>query len=90
MIECPKTETLFKHFIDATNNHLEAAQALANVLGSRERFPQARLRASDTYAECQAAQSALKAYCEHHNCGTFSLETANPQTVTRGKSISQR
>ncbi len=77
-MECREADTLFKRFIRATKAHVEATTALANLIGARERFAEARLRVNETYAECKAAQSALQEHREDHNCGTSSLETANP------------
>jgi hypothetical protein len=73
-MDCNEAEELFERFICATKNHLDAAEALENVGGSKDSFAEVRLRACDTYAACLAAQSAMKAHREHHNCGRPSVE----------------
>jgi hypothetical protein len=73
-MECREADILFKRFVRATKNHVEAATALASLIGAKERFAEARLRVIETYAECKAAQSALQLHREHHNCGTSFFE----------------
>jgi len=77
MESCPKGEALFKRFVAATKNHLEAAEALANLVGSRERFAEARLRAQKTFANLQSGPFRYGGAPRTHNCGTSSLEIAN-------------
>ena len=77
-MECLKADALFKHFIRATKAHVVATEILANLIGSRERFAEARLHVEKTYAECKAAQSALETHRQHHNCAASWLEGATP------------
>ena len=76
-MSCRTAETLFKHFVEATKHHVEATELLANLVGSRARFAEARLRVKETLANCKAAHSALTAHRKHHYCGISSLQTAN-------------
>ena len=86
---CRTAETLFKHFVEATKHHVEAAELLANLVGSRACFAEARLRVEEAYAECKAAHSALQAHRKHHNCcAAPSPEEANPSDEPRVKQTS--
>ena len=67
----------FKQFVQATRAHVLAHEILANLIGARERFAEARLIVAETYAECKAAQSALGTHREYHNCGTATVKTVN-------------
>jgi hypothetical protein len=77
-MECPEADRLFEHFVRATEHYVMAVNTLAVCIGIKERFEEAVLRVTETYAECKAALSALQVHCEQHNCGTSFLEIADP------------
>ena len=76
---CTEADALFKRLIQATRSYVIATNTLANLIGARERFEAARLRVTETYAECKAARSALQTHREHHHCGNSSGDTADPR-----------
>ena len=76
-MECPTAETLFEDYIKATKDHIDAAVKLSNLVGSEAHFADAKRRATETFAKCEAAFSALTKHRAEHNCLAPSPEQAN-------------
>lgn len=68
LTKCSEADMLFEGFVSATKNHVMAANTLANLIGSKERFAEALLLATATYAECKEALLALEAHRKRHKC----------------------
>jgi hypothetical protein len=54
-MECGEAISLFEAYARATDEYVQAAVTLSNLVGSHEKFAVARQHAEETYAKCQAA-----------------------------------
>lgn len=81
-MECPTAKALFEDYIRATRDHVEAAVKLSNLVGSQEQFADAKRCATETYAKCEAAFSALAKHRAEYNC----LERQAAKN-TKGKAV---